>query len=152
MGLLLQEKKKTQREVLVLNWLRTLSWVLTVLDWSLTDVLLLTLKSQEQKTLTARFPVDLRTWNLFPQEVDILQENKVAVKIPTAGDPYRRKQKTKKTFRPPVDQDDADNEEGDGSGEEVGGRYAVRLSSATDGRIRSSTGFDGGIGVVAVKH
>lgn len=91
--------------------------------------------------------------------MDILQENKAAIKVPTAGDPYGGGDFK---FCPPVDQDDADNEEGDGSGEEVGGRYAVwhdlRLSSVTDGHIRigvksrSCACFDDGIGVVAVKH
>lgn len=63
------------------KWWRTLSWVLIFSDWSLTEVLLLTLKSQEQKTFVARFPWDLRTWNLLPRDVDTLQEKGVHIKI-----------------------------------------------------------------------
>lgn len=48
------------------NWLHTLSWVLTVLDWSLTEILLVTLKSQQQKTLIARFAVELCCRNFLP--------------------------------------------------------------------------------------
>lgn len=86
----------------------------------------------------------------------------MAIKIQLQEIPIGREKKI--TFCQPVDQDDADNEEGDGSGEEVGCRYAVwhdlRLSSITDGQIRigvgtksrSSACFDDGIGVVAVKQ
>lgn len=62
----------------------------------------------------------------------------------------------------PVHQDDADNEEGDGDGKEVGCRYAVwhclgpdsitRSTSRVGGRDSSLTIFNGGVAVVAVKH
>lgn len=64
----------------------------------------------------------------------------------------------------PVHQDDADNEEGDGDGEEIGCRDAVwhhlglvgitdlQIGSGAAAVVSSWTSFDGGVGVVAVKH
>lgn len=63
----------------IFKWLLTLSWVLIFSDCSLTDVFLLTLKSQEQKTFTARFPLDLRTWKPLPKALDMLRENNLAI-------------------------------------------------------------------------
>lgn len=65
----------------------------------------------------------------------------------------------------PVHQDDADSEEGDGDGEEIGCGYAVlhylglvcvthrhiRWYGAV-GQVSSPTSFDEGVGVVAIKH
>lgn len=68
------------------------------------------------------------------------------------------------SFCAPLDQYDADNEEGDGSGEEIGSRYAVRHRlrpfRVADGPTRSGADagpgicarLDDGIGVVAIKQ
>lgn len=44
-------------------------------DMSLTEVLLMTLKSQEQKTLTAKILWDLSIRKLWPNDFDMLLEN-----------------------------------------------------------------------------
>lgn len=124
---------------------------------------MLTLKSQEQKTFTARFPVDLRTRKLLPKDVDMLQENNVAIKYTL----QKGLKENDSLIVQPVHQDDADNEEGDGGGKEIGRRYTVwhylRLVSITDSQVRcfsigavaqvsTSTCVDDGVAVVAVKH
>lgn len=54
----------------------------------------------------------------------------------------------------PVNQYDADNKEGDGSGEEIGSRYAVRHRLRLFWVTGSGTcaRFDDGIGVVAIEQ
>lgn len=53
----------------------TLIWVLIFSHWSLTEDFLLTLWSQEQKTFSAWFLLDFRTWKLFPKDLDMLEQN-----------------------------------------------------------------------------
>lgn len=55
----------------------TLSWVRMFSDSSLTELLLMTLKSHEQKTFMANMPLDLSILKLWPNDFDILSGNKM---------------------------------------------------------------------------
>ncbi len=104
-------------------------------DWNLTDDFLLTLKSQQEKTFIARFPFDLRTRKLLPKDLDMLQERNNTIKYTLQMD-YKDNECTSVSLAQPVHKDDAESEEGDDNGEEIGCRYAVRhylgLVSTTD--------------------
>lgn len=85
----------------------------------------------------------------------MLQENNVAIKYTL----QKGLKENDSLIVQPVHQDDADNEEGDGGGKEIGRRYTVwhylRLVSITDSQVRcfsTSTCVDDGVAVVAVKH
>lgn len=130
--------------------LRTLSQVLIVSHWSLTDDCLLTLKSQEEKTFIATFSDALRMWKLLPQALESLWlNNKVMV--------CKKKTRLWPIF-PPVHQNDADGKEGGGDSEKIGCRYTVEHHLALAGRISGTavgqgcTFSDKEVGVVAIKH
>lgn len=113
---------------------------------------MLTLKSQEQKTFTAIFPADLRARNLLPKDVDMLQENSGAIKC-TLQKGLENGNENNSLIVQPVHEDDADDEESDGYGKEIGCRYAVRhCLRLVAVQVSGFTCFDDGVGVVAVKH
>lgn len=124
-----------------------MSRVLIFSDWSLMEGFLLTLKSQEQKTFSDRFPSDLNTWKLFPKDLDMLQGGKWLLHTHNW---WKKKKKAKyvkvNIVYQPVHQNNADNKEGNCDGKKIGSWYAIRYHRCY------ARSFNRDVWVVTIKH